>query len=646
LDRAYSVFEVKSVNEDKREIVGLATTPNPDRMGDIVEPKGAQFQLPLPLLLHHDAKQPVGSVTSARVTAKGIEVTAKLARITEAGTLRDRVDEAWQSIKAGLIRGLSIGFKPLESARIEGASGYRFSKWQWLELSAVTMPANIEATIQAVKSFDASHAASGIKASTISPGATGNSHSESKLKMQTIAEQIAGLESRREAAAAVIKELGDVDPGTVLAADEQSRFDDAAKELGTVDTDLNRLRVVEKAMASAKPIQARTTIGSPGTPAIRTTKGEEVEKGIRFARYVQARGVAALEAKKGNLVGAGDVAKSMYPRDVALQGMLSKAAVAAGNTSNSTWAKPLVGDETSMFADFVEFLRPQTILGRFGQGGIPSLRRVPFRVPLIGQTSGGDGYWVGEGEAKPVTKFDFARTTLAPLKVANIAVITMELMRDSSPSAGALVRDQLAAALRERMDIDFIDPAKAVSAGVSPASITNGITPIPATGTGTAADVRDDIKALFSQFIAANNAPTNGVWIMPATVALSLSLMMNPLGQPEFPAINVNGGTLFGMPVITSEYVPTVTAGAYVILVNASDIYFGDEGDVAVDMSDQASLQMLDNPTNASDGATAPTTVVSLWQTNSVGFRAERTVNWSRRRPDAVALLSAVNWGA
>src|SRR5690625_7199109 len=92
----------------------------------------------------------------------------------------------------------------------------------------------------------------------------------------------------------------------------------------------------------------------------------------------------------------------------------------------------------SAIADFVEFLRPQTILARFGRDGVPSLRQVPFRTALVGQTSGGEGYWVGEGKAKPLTKFDFSRRSLEPLKVANIAVVTEELLRDSSPSAEAL----------------------------------------------------------------------------------------------------------------------------------------------------------------------------------------------------------------
>lgn len=119
--------------------------------------------------------------------------------------------------------------------------------------------------------------------------------------------------------------------------------------------------------------------------------------------------------------------------------------------------------------------------------------------------------------------------------------------------------------------------------------------------------------------------------------------MQNPLGQAEFPGISMTGGELFGLPVIVSEYIPTSSAGAVVALVNASDIYLGDEGGVDLSMSTEASLQMDNAPDNPT---TASTVLVSLWQRNLVGFRAERAINWARRRASAVAYLTGVNWGA
>jgi HK97 family phage prohead protease len=154
MKRAYSLFEVKAMNDDRRELEGIATTPTPDRMGDIVEPKGAVFNLPIPLVWQHDAGKPVGEVYSAKVTNNGISVKARIVKVDEPGTLKERLDEVWQTIKHKLVKGFSIGFSPLESAQIKDTFSYRFTSWEWLELSLVTIPANSEATIQVVKSID------------------------------------------------------------------------------------------------------------------------------------------------------------------------------------------------------------------------------------------------------------------------------------------------------------------------------------------------------------------------------------------------------------------------------------------------------------------------------------------------------------
>ena len=130
------MLEIKSFDEDQRIITGIATTPQTDHMEDVVEPKGASFKLPIPFLFAHDSKQPIGHLQKASVTDDGIAVEIKLQKIPEPGKLKERIDEAWQSIKYGLVRGLSIGFKDLESEPIKESKnfGRRIKKWSWLEL--------------------------------------------------------------------------------------------------------------------------------------------------------------------------------------------------------------------------------------------------------------------------------------------------------------------------------------------------------------------------------------------------------------------------------------------------------------------------------------------------------------------------------
>jgi HK97 family phage prohead protease len=152
MKRAYGLLEMKNFDDEKRLVEGMATTPSPDRYGDIVEPKGAVFKLPIPLLWQHMSSLPVGEVYAAKATAEGIEVKARVFKATESESLIKRLDEVWESLKLKLVKGFSIGFTPLESAQIKDTYSYRFLEWEWLELSLVTIPANAEATISAVKS--------------------------------------------------------------------------------------------------------------------------------------------------------------------------------------------------------------------------------------------------------------------------------------------------------------------------------------------------------------------------------------------------------------------------------------------------------------------------------------------------------------
>jgi uncharacterized protein len=143
---------VKVVSEAGRVITGLATTPAPDRLHDVVEPLGAKYQLPISLLLDHDHRSPVGRVTAATPSAAGITVRAEIAAPTEPGQVRDLCNRAWHLCKHQLIRALSIGFRPIRTEPLEGGRGLRYCEWEFLELSLVAVPACAGAVITSVSS--------------------------------------------------------------------------------------------------------------------------------------------------------------------------------------------------------------------------------------------------------------------------------------------------------------------------------------------------------------------------------------------------------------------------------------------------------------------------------------------------------------
>lgn len=155
MTKAYSTLKVKEISEngDTRTITGIASTPKQDRDNDIMDMEGAQFALPMPLLWQHKHNEPIGEVTAATVTSDGIEITATIVKIDDDGPLKNRIDEAWQSIKSGLVKGLSIGFRLLEYQYLDDSYGLHIKEWEWYELSAVTIPANPDGKITSVKNI-------------------------------------------------------------------------------------------------------------------------------------------------------------------------------------------------------------------------------------------------------------------------------------------------------------------------------------------------------------------------------------------------------------------------------------------------------------------------------------------------------------
>ena len=96
----------------------------------MVEPEGAKFKLPMPLLWQHDSTT---SRSAMSRTPRSARPASRSSRKIAKGVTAE-IDRAWSLIKAGLVPGLSIGFKPLEHEFIPETKGIRFMKWDWLEL--------------------------------------------------------------------------------------------------------------------------------------------------------------------------------------------------------------------------------------------------------------------------------------------------------------------------------------------------------------------------------------------------------------------------------------------------------------------------------------------------------------------------------
>jgi hypothetical protein len=153
--RAYSTICVKSLDAERREFAGLATAPAHDRVADSIDPLGCKFRNPLVLLRAHDHTMPIGQVNFDRPTKAGITFRASIPKIEEPGLLKDRVDMAWGEVRHGLIRAVSVGFRPTKEPRPNEKGGLDWPGVEIFELSTVAVPCQELATIDQVKAIDA-----------------------------------------------------------------------------------------------------------------------------------------------------------------------------------------------------------------------------------------------------------------------------------------------------------------------------------------------------------------------------------------------------------------------------------------------------------------------------------------------------------
>ena len=431
--------------------------------------------------------------------------------------------------------------------------------------------------------------------------------------------------------------------GRTKDASERESFVSLTDEIKQIDEELGDLRQIESlsvtkavAVAGGSPSDAaasRGALATGGAPAIHVKHdAEEKFKGQNYTRMVIAKALARLgDDGYENPIAIAE--KRWGKSNPTLIGVM-KAAVAGGGSGSGEWGSELVQANNQYTGDFIEYLYSMTVYDKLG------LRQIPANVQIKGQDGAATGYWVGESKAIPASAADFNAVNLGPLKVAALAVVSNELLRDSSPAAEMLVRDALVQASSQRVDQTFLSAAAGV-AGVSPAGILNGVTGITSAGTD-GAGLRADIKALYASFIAAKNADGLQLVTTPS-LGKAIQLMTNPLGQTEFPGITANGGTLLGDPVATGH---NVGAGQ-LILLKPSDIYrIGDYG-VQVSISREAMIEQDTAPTGATDTPTAASSnLTSMFQSESTAIKVVRPINFAKRRASAVAFVTGADYGA
>lgn len=335
------------------------------------------------------------------------------------------------------------------------------------------------------------------------------------------------------------------------------------------------------------------------------------ERAGEFMQYARL-----LAASPDDPLGALNVAEHAGAPDRVL--LCLRSAAAAGTTTDPSWASSLAAYRV-MAAGFLQSLATASVFDAMLAGG---MRRVPLKTKIVVFTTALSGSAVGEGTVKPVSQATLTAPAVEPRKAACIVVMSDELLRLGSPPAVQLFNAELKQGVVRATDTVFVG------------SLIAGTTPTASAGS-SAANVITDIGTLLGAL--SMGAESKPFIIMNQPTARGLTLKLSATGDTAFPDMGLFGGEIVnGLPVLVSDQCPA----DFVLAVDAASV-IGDSDTVVVDASRYSTVDMGGPPDSP---PSAGTNVLSLWQQNLSGLRAERLFGFSVARAGAVAALSGVAW--
>jgi HK97 family phage prohead protease len=152
MEYAGSPFEIKELNDSGRIEGMLAGFGNVDHGGDKLLPGCLTKSLsartaPLPMLLCHDPRRPIGAWREWQERSDGLHVKGNITLATRDG------QEAYALAKDGALTGLSIGWKDARGS-YDGTGARLISEAHLVEGSLVPCPMNDRTRVTAVKSIE------------------------------------------------------------------------------------------------------------------------------------------------------------------------------------------------------------------------------------------------------------------------------------------------------------------------------------------------------------------------------------------------------------------------------------------------------------------------------------------------------------
>lgn len=544
-----------------------------------------------PVLLDHNTRQQIGVVESVELDSTGRRMYADV-RFGK----NQQADEIFTDVVDGIRSNVSIGYRitemVLETRDEENGDTYRAVRWQPLEVSIVSIPAD----------------------RTVGVGrADNNLTAEPEPKPKATKRNKPMPDTNENADVTLTGTGGNVRADDTLRAEMEKEANDRIKALradvGTIaelGAKHNRSDMAQEAIRDGLSLsdfrgKLLDEIGDkPLTDTdIGMSKGERSEYSVMrlvtalanpTSRKAQEAATLELEASAEAQNQRGGESQGMtIPTDVLSDWSRGTRDLNTSNDSN------IVFDD-SRPGSFIDVLRNTASVTRAGATMLTGLQG-DVKIPK--KLTASSAAWIAtEGGAATETEPTFGQVSLAPKTIGAFTDVTRQMMQQSSLAMENLIRSDLNAALALAIDLGALEGSGASGqpTGIKNTSGINAPTPFAA-----ANPTFEEVVAMETAIAEDNAMGSRMAYILNASMRGALKTTKKDAGSGEFV---FTGNEMNGYSTIMSNQ---VTSG---------DLYFGDWSQVLLGM--WGGLDILVDPYTAS--TTGTVRVVAL-QTVDVAVR-------------------------
>lgn len=580
------------------------------------------------LLFNHDTGDLLGVVVRAWIGSdRRCYVTVRFGR-------DERGEWAMGQVDDGILTNVSVRYVTHEYTYDVDADIYTSTKWQMLEVSFVTIPA--DASVGVGRSANQENQ---VVVRSKNPAVADNQEGNDMSKKKYVLREAAEVATSASAPTVVA-----VDPAKV-ETDRVAEIEAMCREHKIPDEVRNSLVVlkapIEQARGHVLNIMLARNNGAASLAAGANPDLTEKEK----SRYSLLRAInASMKQRLGENTPWKDAG---FEREVSVS--IAKAAgketagifmptnipfyaaraadysygTGAGLSATNGGANLVATD--LMSGNFIELLRNKV---RVMQLGAQMLSGLVGNVDIPRQKAAGSTYWVGEAGGLPQSGAQFDKISLSPKHLGLITAITRNMLLQASPDVEMLARADLLATMALGLDAAILYGS---GNGYQPLGIANqaGIGSIIGGTNGGVLTIDNLID--METLVAQNNADEGSMaYLANAKAVGALKKMKSGTGQYLW--TNSPQGQRSGTPGEINGYTVARTNQARGNLTkgtgtNLSEIYFGDWSQVLV--GEWGVVEILPNPYAA-----------GIYEQGGLELRVLQTVDVGVRHSQSFAIMS------